>query len=229
GLDICNGDAVVLIDADLQDPPELISDMVEMWKSGFDVVYGQRTIRKGESVGKKLSSKLFYRFLSLLSDIPIPIGAGDFRLMDKKVVDVLRIMPESPKFFRGLVSWIGFEQVALPFVRESRAAGETKYGLKKMISLALTGITAFSTRPLKIATFGGIACAGLSACLFVYVIYSKLFGDPVVGWTAIMASIFLIGGMQLLCLGIIGEYVGSIFLQQKGRPTYVVKEQTEID
>ncbi len=224
GIDICKGDAAIIIDADLQDPPELIVDMIEKWLKGYDVVYGLRTKRKGESRFKLSSAKLFYRLLDYLSDIHIPQGTGDFRLIDKKVISVIKDMPESSRFLRGMISWVGFKQAPVEYVREKRYAGKTKYPFAKMISLAITGLTSFSVRPLRIATMAGFFFGILATILLVYVLWSKIYGNPVEGWTAIMASIFLLGGVQLFCLGIIGEYLGFVFLQQKNRPKYVISE-----
>ena len=226
GIDHAIGDAVVLIDADLQDPPEVIPEMIERWKSGFQVVYGVRTDRPGESRFKLTSAHVFYRLLNQLSDTPIPLDTGDFRLMDRSVVDILRGMPEKDRFLRGLVSWIGFNQVALPYRRDVRFAGSTKYPLRKMIRFASDGMISFSVKPLKLAMMIGAACAALASLGIVWVLAGRLLTNNwVPGWTATIIAILFLGGIQLLCTGILGEYIGRIYMQAKGRPLYVVSER----
>lgn len=227
GIDYAKGDAVVLIDADLQDPPHVILEMVEKWQEGYDVVYGQRTLRKGETSFKRYSAKAFYRILNRYSSVPIPLDTGDFRLMSRKVVDVLKNMPESDRFIRGMVSWAGFKQMALPYERAERFAGETKYPLRKMLRFATDGLLSFSTTPLQIATAIGLICAALALLGIVLVIGLRLFTDVwVEGWTAIMVTLLFLGGVQLISIGILGEYIGRIYVQSKMRPNYVVDEDS---
>lgn len=226
GIDHAAGDAIVLIDADLQDPPEVVPQMIEHWKEGYEVVYGVRTDRPGESRFKLLTAHLFYRLLNRLSDTPIPLDTGDFRLMDRAVADVLRGMPERDRFIRGLVSWIGYRQLALRYRRAERFAGTTKYPLRKMVRFASDGMISFSVKPLKLAIMMGLLSA-LAACLgIVWVLVGRLLTDAwvVPGWSATIIAILFLGGMQLLCTGILGEYIGRIYMQAKGRPLYVVGE-----
>jgi len=226
GIDHANGDGVILIDADLQDPPELIPEMVELWRQGYDVVYGQREEREGETVFKRLTAKLFYKCINCLSEIPIPLDTGDFRLMDRRVVDVLRHMPESDRFIRGMVSWVGFRQTPIRYKRQARVAGETKYPLTKMVRFALDGMTSFSRVPLKLAGILGLLSCSLAMLGIVYSLVIRLLTDnweP--GWTTLMLVVLFLGGAQLMCLGIIGEYVGRTFMEGKRRPLYVVREK----
>ena len=225
GMDYARGQAVVVIDADLQDPPELILEMVGKWRDGFDVVYGKRTKRKGESLFKKITSKLFYRFLRSMTKVDIPKDTGDFRLIDRKVCDAMKALPERNRYVRGLVSWVGFKQTAVEFVREERFAGETKYPLRKMIKLAMDGITSFSYKPLKFATGLGFVFAIVSFIYLVVVIFLALFTDRTVsGWASSMVIQLFSTGTILIVLGIIGEYIGRIFDEIKDRPTYIVRE-----
>ncbi|MDR0957683.1 MAG: glycosyltransferase family 2 protein [Clostridiales bacterium] len=228
GIDYAKGDAVVLIDADLQDPPSVIPDMVREWKAGYDVVYGKRAKRKGETAFKKITSKLYYRFLASLTNVDIPIDTGDFRLMDRKVCEALKSMTERNRYMRGLVSWVGFKQKGVEFLREERFAGETKYPFKKMVKLAVDGITAFSYKPLKLATGLGFFMA---ACSFIYllvIIFQRVFTNTTVaGWASTIAILLFTQGLVLLMLGIIGEYIGRVFEEIKGRPIYIVKEFIE--
>lgn len=225
GIDAACGDAVVLIDADLQDPPEVIHEMVALWQSGYDVVYGTRTERDGESAFKKATAKVFYRLLNRLSDVVIPFDTGDFRLMSRPVVDTLRAMPERDRFIRGMVSWVGFRQVALQYRRASRFAGESKYPLRKMIQLAVDGILSFSTKPLQVSIGFGMLSALLALAGIIYALVMRIFTDSwIEGWTAIMIAVLFLGGGQLICLGILGEYVGRIYNEVKRRPMYVVQE-----
>ncbi|MCR2804334.1 glycosyltransferase family 2 protein [Paenibacillus soyae] len=227
GMDYARGDAIIVIDADLQDPPEVILQMIEKWKEGYEVVYGRRLKRKGETVFKKLTALAFYRLLKSMTSVDIPLDTGDFRLIDRKVCDVLRGLKEKNRFVRGLISWIGFRQTSVEYVREERFAGETKYPLKKMISFALDGITSFSYKPLKIASYLGFA---LSCGGFVYlliVIFQRLFTQSTVeGWTTIVALNLLFNGIILILLGVIGEYIGRIYDESKNRPLYIVREVT---
>ncbi|MBC1792079.1 glycosyltransferase [Listeria booriae] len=224
GTDYASGDAVVVIDADLQDPPELIPEMIQKWQDGFDVVYAKRTKRNGESFFKKWSAKMFYRTLHRLTDVEIPVDTGDFRLMDKKVYTELKKINEKNPFVRGLVSWLGFQQVALEYEREERAAGETKYPLKKMIKLSLDGLTSFSHQPLKIASYAGVT---LSIAGFIYmlvVLFQTLFTATTVnGWSSIIIIQLLFSGFVLIILGMIGEYIGRIYDEVKDRPLYIVE------
>lgn len=224
GIDASNGDAVVLIDADLQDPPELIAQMVKLWLQGNDVVYATRIKRRGETVFKRLTAKLFYRIINMLSDTSIPPDTGDFRLMDRKVVDTIRAMKEHDRFIRGMVSWVGFKQISLPYERAERFAGKSKYPLIKMISFALTGILSFSLKPLKIASLLGIICSSISFLGFLYALFVKLFTNhTVTGWTSLILAILFIGGIQLFCIGVLGEYIGRIYTDSKDRPLYIVE------
>jgi polyisoprenyl-phosphate glycosyltransferase len=225
GMDHANGRAVVLIDADLQDPPELIVDMVARWREGYDVVYGKRIGRKGESWFKKTTAAMFYRLLRSMTSVNIPVDTGDFRLMDRKVCDALTSMRERSRFIRGMVSWAGFKQTSVDYVRDERFAGETKYPLRKMIRLSLDAMTSFSTKPLKIA---GILGFILSAAGFVYliiVLYQHFFTDTTTqGWTSLVAISLLFHGITLSLLGVLGEYIGRTYEEAKRRPLYFVSE-----
>ncbi|XID96140.1 glycosyltransferase family 2 protein [Paenibacillaceae bacterium WGS1546] len=225
GMDHARGRTVVLIDADLQDPPELIAGMVAKWREGYDVVYGKRIERKGESWFKKTTAAMFYRLLRAMTSVNIPLDTGDFRLMDRKVCDALTSMRERSRFIRGLVSWAGFKQTSVDYVREERFAGETKYPLRKMIRLSLDAMTSFSTRPLKIASILGFI---LSAAGFIYlfvVLYQRLFTDTTTeGWTSMIAISLLFHGITLTLLGVLGEYIGRTYEEAKGRPLYLVAE-----
>ncbi|MBD2871536.1 glycosyltransferase family 2 protein [Paenibacillus arenilitoris] len=224
GMDYARGAAIVVIDADLQDPPEVILRMIAKWKEGYEVVYGKRVKRKGETAFKKLSAKLFYRTLRTLTNVDIPVDTGDFRLIDRKVCDVLRGLKEKNRFIRGLVSWIGFRQTMVEYEREERYAGETKYPLKKMIAFALDGITSFSYKPLKIASYVGFALSLTSFLYLVIVVFQKLFtGSTVPGWASIVAVNLLFNGIILMLLGLIGEYIGRIYDESKNRPLYIVR------
>ncbi len=225
GIDAAKGDAVVLIDADLQDPPDVIHQMIEKWKAGYDVVYGTRSRRSGESIFKRYSALVFYRLLNKLSDVPIPLDTGDFRLMTRAVVESLKAMPERDRFVRGMVSWVGFKQVAVPYNRAKRFAGKSKYPLRKMLRFATDGILSFSTKPLQISIGLGMLAACISLGGIIYAIGMRLFTDTwVEGWTALMIAILFLGGVQLICVGILGEYIGRIYNEVKQRPLYIVKE-----
>ncbi|RKP45884.1 glycosyltransferase [Cohnella endophytica] len=225
GMDHSSGRTVVLIDADLQDPPELIADMVARWREGYDVVYGKRIERKGESAFKKLTAAMFYRLLRSMTSVNIPVDTGDFRLMDRKVCDALTSMRERSRFIRGMVSWAGFKQTSVDYVRDERFAGETKYPLRKMIKLSLDAMTSFSTKPLKIASVLGFV---LSAIGFVYlfvVLYQHFFTHSTQqGWTSLVAISLLFHGITLSLLGVLGEYIGRTYEESKGRPLYLVSE-----
>ena len=225
GMDAANGDVVVIIDADLQDPPEIIHEMISKWRAGYDVVYGARAERAGESVFKRATARWFYRVLNRISEVPIPVDTGDFRLMTRYVVDTLRAMPERDRFVRGLVSWVGLRQVALPYNRAKRFAGKTHYPLMKMIRFATDGVLSFSSVPLRVSIGMGIFCAFLSALGIIYSLTLRLFTHTwVEGWTAIVVALLFLGGMQLLTIGILGEYIGRIYKEIKRRPLYVVEE-----
>jgi polyisoprenyl-phosphate glycosyltransferase len=223
GIDHARGDCVVVIDADLQDPPEVIPAMIARWREGFDVVYGVRAEREGEGTMKLATASAFYRLLQRLTSIPIPADVGDFRLMSRRAVDQLKLLREKDRFVRGLVSWIGFNQTGLTYSRDKRFAGTTKYPYRKMIKFAFDGITSFSTAPLKLATWSGY-CASLLAFLYLLSVFvQKLLGYTVDGWATIMVAVLFLGGVQLVCLGILGEYLGRIFNEVKPRPMYVVE------
>ncbi len=226
GIDAAGGDAVVLIDADLQDPPEVVAEMLARWREGYDVVYGTRTERPGESWFKLASARAFYRLLNRLSDVPIPLDTGDFRLMDRAVVEVLKAMPERDRFIRGMVSWVGFRQLALPYRRAGRFAGETKYPLRQMLRFAGDGILSFSTRPLQLSIGLGFLSAGLALLGMLYAVVVRLVTTEwVAGWAAIMVAVLFVGGVQLVSIGILGEYIGRIYHEVKRRPLYVTEEE----
>jgi glycosyltransferase involved in cell wall biosynthesis len=228
GLDHAHGDCVVVIDADLQDPPEVIADMVEQWRAGFDVVYGVRADRAGEGVMKLWTASLFYRLLNSITKIHIPVDVGDFRLISRRVADQLRQLREKDRFVRGLVSWVGFRQTGVSYHREKRFAGETKYPYSKMIKFALDGVTSFSTMPLRLASWLGYAASCLAFIYLVSVFVQKLMGATIQGWATIMVALLFLGGVQLICLGILGEYVGRVFNECKPRPMYVIEERLGI-
>lgn len=224
GLDKSTGDAVVIIDADLQDPPELIAGMYAKMQEGYDVVYAKRRARKGEGLMKKFTAKLFYRILGKITSVSIPIDTGDFRIMSRKVTDIVRAMPEKEKFLRGQISWVGFEQTFIEYDRDERHAGTTGYTYRKMIRFALDGITSFSNFPLKFATAAGFIVSGFSFFMIVYALYSRYIlkvYEP--GWTSLMLAITFIGGIQLICIGIIGEYISRMSENVRNRPLYIIK------
>lgn len=226
GIDEARGDAVVLLDADLQDPPEVVAEMLAKWGEGWQVVYGVRAEREGESRFKLLTAHLFYRVLNYLSDTPIPLDTGDFRLMDRVVVDVLRDMPERDRFVRGMVSWVGFRQLPLPYRRAARFAGVSKYPLRKMLRFATNGIISFSVRPLKVAMDVGLLCAGLACAGIIWAFAMRIATHNwVPGWTATIIAVLFLGGIQLVCTGILGEYIGRTYMQSKQRPLYIVSER----
>ena len=228
GLDYAQGDAVIIIDADLQDPPELILEMIEKWQEGYHVVYAVRKERKGESWFKLFTAKLFYRIIYRITDVNIPLDTGDFRLMDRKVVNALKEMKERHRFIRGMTSWVGFKQTGVYYTREERFAGETKYPFRRMLKFALDAITSFSFFPLQMATYLGFTIAGLSGLGAILVIIARLFGDPdnqpFFGQATTLVMVLFLGGVQLISLGIIGEYLGRIYDEVKGRPMYIVNE-----
>jgi polyisoprenyl-phosphate glycosyltransferase len=227
GLEHASGDAVAVIDADLQDPPEVIVEFVKKWMDGYDVAYGVRAERDGETAFKLWTAKVFYRCIDRLSDTRIPMDTGDFRLMDRRVVDALLSMPERDRFVRGMVSWLGFSQVAVPYHRAARAAGVTKFSVFKMLRFALDGIFSFSIVPLRLATWMGFTASGVAIAVMLYAVTERLFHFPglVKGWTSTFTAILFVGGVQLICIGIIGEYVGRIYGESKRRPLYVLRER----
>lgn len=227
GLDRADADAVVLIDADLQDPPELIAQMVDRWKQGVDVVYAQRRKRRGDPVLKKLAIFVFYRILSRISDVDIPLDTGNFRLMDRRVADAVKRCRENPRYVRGLVPWVGFRQEPLLFDRDPRHAGETNYGFFKLLKLALDGIFSFSQVPLKIGTWVGGIMVALSIAGILAVLVDRIFGDPAVprGFYFLACAMFFLGGVQMFLLGMLASYVGYIFTNIQNRPMYVVAEE----
>ncbi len=227
GLEHASGDVVALIDADLQDPPEVILQMLERWNEGcWDVVYGTRIDREGESLCKLGTAKLFYRLINSLSDVPIPLDTGDFRLMDRKVVDALLSMPERDRFLRGMISWLGFRQLALPYHRVARFAGATKYPMRRMLRFAMDGILSFSVVPLRIATMVGLAASVMAMIGCWAALGIRLWTHHwVVGWTSLLLAGLFMGGVQLVCLGVVGEYLGRTYWESKKRPLYLVQEQ----
>ena len=225
GIDYALGDAVVLIDADLQDPPELIELMIKKWEEGNEVVYGTRTQRHGESFFKKITAKFFYKFLNSMSDVVIPNNTGDFRLMDRRIVNILKDMPERHRFVRGMISWIGFRQTSVFYERQKRYAGESKYPFLKMLKFGMDGILSFSNKPLMLAMLLGFISSFISIIVMGFIIWSRLYSnDWVKGWTALMFTTLFFGGVQLIAIGILGEYVGRIYVEAKGRPIYIIDE-----
>lgn len=228
GMDYARGEAVIVIDADLQDPPEVIPEMLAKWQEGYEVVYGKRLKREGETFFKRLTASLFYRFLQRMTNVDIPLDTGDFRLLDRKVVEVMRLLREKNRFVRGLVSWVGFRQVALPYVREKRFAGETKYPLRKMLKLAWDGITSFSDKPLKIASYIGFLLSLVSFVYLLVILISKLLGkNTVPGWASLAVINLFFSGVILIILGVMGEYIGRIYDEAKNRPLYIVEKITD--
>lgn len=225
GLDYCSGKAVVIIDGDLQDPPELIEQMYEKYKEGYKVVYARRTSREGETWFKKATAKIFYRLLASMTSIDIPVDVGDFRLIDQVIVKHLRNMPEKSKYIRGQISWIGYKQTFVNYHRDARIYGKTNYPLKKMLRFALDGITAFSDKPLKIASGLGIVAAIVSLLALVYALVAHFcFNSTITGWTSLILSVLFIGGVQLITIGIIGEYIARINNDVRNRPLYILEE-----
>jgi glycosyltransferase involved in cell wall biosynthesis len=228
GWDYARGDAVVVIDADLQDPPELILEMAKKWREGYEVVYAVRAEREGESWFKLWTASLFYRIIYRITDVKIPLDTGDFRLMDRKVVDVLKSMRERHRFPRGMSAWVGFKQVGVEYKRAARVAGETKYPFRKMFRLALNAITGFSYFPLQVATFFGFASAGVAILAIPVVIYLRASGSQAFfGQATTLIAVLFLGGVQLISLGILGEYIGRLYDEAKGRPLYIVREAPE--
>ncbi|MGI6707064.1 MAG: glycosyltransferase family 2 protein [Clostridia bacterium] len=226
GLDAAAGDAIVIIDADLQDPPEVIPQMLAKWREGYDVVYGKRLKRQGETFFKRMTAFAFYRLLRALTDCDIPVDTGDFRLIDRKVCNVIKNLHEKNRFLRGLVSWVGFRQAPVEYVRDERWAGETKYPLKKMLKFASDGIISFSYKPLRLATYLGFFLSAASFFYLLVVLYKKWFTqDTVAGWASIVGINLLFNGIVLMMLGIIGEYIGRIYEEAKNRPLYIIREK----
>lgn len=225
GLAQCSGERILVIDADLQDPPELLMQMLGvMEEAGADVVYGRRRTRQGETAFKHATSALFYRLLSRLIDIPIPLDTGDFRLMSRRVLEVLMLMPEENRFIRGMISWVGMKQVPMLYDRDARFAGATGYSLGKMLLLALDAVTGFSVVPLRVASYAGMVTGVISVLLLLYTIGSWALGSAVSGWTSLASIVLILGSVQLLVLGVLGEYLGRLFMAAKRRPLFVVQE-----
>ena len=225
GLDLCSGEKILIIDADLQDPPELLGDMLAAMESQqADVVYAVRRARAGETRFKKATASLFYRILSKLTDVPIPLDTGDFRLMSRRALDALLSLPEQARFIRGMVAWIGFRQVPFLYDRHERHAGDSKYPIGKMLAFALDAITGFSTAPLRWASHFGLALVGVSALLLAYIAISWLNGSTIQGWTSMMLVTVVLGAVQMLVLGMIGEYLGRLYIEAKRRPLYIVAD-----
>lgn len=231
GMDYASGQCIVVIDGDLQDPPEVILQMMEKWREGYDVVYGKRLERKGDTFFKKFTAAVFYRFLRSMTEVEIPVDTGDFRLIDRKVCDSLKLINERNRYIRGIISWLGFKQTGVEFVREERFAGVTKYPLKKMLKFAFDAITSFSYKPLKLASYVGFLLSGSSFIYLLIIILQKIFRPETVvaGWASTLAVSLFFNGIVLLILGIIGEYIGRIYDESKGRPLYVIKELKNID
>ena len=225
GLDLCAGDQILIIDADLQDPPELLPDMRRtMAEQGADVVYAVRRKRAGETLFKKATAAIFYRLLDRMTDTPIPLDTGDFRLMSRRALDALQSMPEQARFIRGMVAWIGFRQVPFAYDRAERHAGDTNYPLGKMVRLALDAVTGFSTAPLRLASHASVILAGASVLLLFYIAWGFFEGSPVQGWTSTMLVVVVLSAVQMFVLGLIGEYLGRLYVESKHRPLYVVAD-----
>ena len=228
GLDYSRGDAVIIIDADLQDPPAVMLDLIAKWKEGYEVVYAVRKKREGESWLKLVTASLFYRLIFHITEVKIPLDTGDFRLIDRKVVDVMGQMRERHRFLRGMAAWVGFRQVGVEYDRKERFAGKTKYPFSKMLKLALNAITSFSYFPLQVATYLGFICAGISILAIPVVAYLRLSNQgALLGQATTLIAVLFLGGVQLITLGILGEYVGRIYDEAKGRPLYIVSEAPE--
>ena len=224
GLVQCRGKRILIIDADLQDPPELLPEMMKLMDDGADVVYGQRMTRKGESLFKRFTAALFYRLLNILSDTNIPRDTGDFRLINDRVLEVFNRMPEYHRFIRGMISWIGFRQAPLFYNREERAAGRSKYPFRKMLTFSLNAITSFSMKPLRIASYAGLFTGLASLLMIIYIVIGNMLGHTIQGWASLAVIILFLGSMQLCVLGIIGEYLGRLFLEGKNRPLFIIEQ-----
>jgi glycosyltransferase involved in cell wall biosynthesis len=228
GLDAAQGRAVIVIDADLQDPPEVIAELIDRWRRGYEVVYAVRSERAGESWIKEVSAKAFYRLIYRITDVKIPLDSGDFRLLDEKVVAVMGNMRERHRFLRGMAAWVGFRQIGVPYKRHARFAGKTKYPFRKMMALALNAITSFSYFPLQLATYFGFLCAFAAAVAIPIVAVFRLAGSGAFfGQATTLISVLFLGGVQLICVGILGEYVGRIYDEAKGRPLYITRDDPE--
>lgn len=228
GLDFASGDAVIIIDADLQDPPELIPEMIRFWEEGYDDIYAKRNSRAGESWGKKWTSKIFYRILQKISRVPIQEDTGDFRLLDRRCVEALKQLRETQRYTKGMFSWIGYKKKEILFDRDPRAAGETKWNYLKLFDLAIEGITSFTTNPLRLSSLLGLLISIFAFVYMIWIILKTLFlGENVAGYPSLMTIILFLGGIQLLSLGIIGEYLGRVFNETKGRPLYFVEEYND--
>ncbi len=231
GLKKVTGECGIIIDADMQDPPELIPKMIELWEKGYEIIYGKRKKRKGETWFKIFTAKAFYKAINVLSDVKIPMDTGDFRLVDRKTIDAINSMPEHNKFLRGLWSWTGYKQIPIEYERDKRFAGKTKYPLRKMLRLASDGIISFSIKPLKMVGALGICSIILSFIILIYAIFSYIFklNNLVTGWASIMVAITFFAGVQLLSLWIISEYIGRIYDESKARPEYIIDKTINID
>lgn len=231
GMEKASGQVVVIIDADLQDPPEVIIKMIDKWREGYQVVYGVRKKRKGESHLKLATAAMFYRILRKMTPLDIPVDTGDFRLMDRKVVEQLTRMRERSRFVRGMVSWVGFKQGKVEYSREKRLGGETKYPFNKMLNFAVDGILSFSQVPLRFSSAFGLLCSAISFALLIYGLLAKyLYPETTIpGWTSIFVAILFIGGVQLMCIGILGEYIGRMYEEIKSRPLYIIEEESNFD
>jgi dolichol-phosphate mannosyltransferase len=227
GLEAARGDRVFMLDADLQDPPELLGDMMQMMDRGYDVVYGRRIERHGETFFKRATAHLFYRFLNLMSDVEIPRDTGDFRLVSRRSLEAVLAMPERARFIRGMFAWVGFKQIGIEYTRAGREWGETKYPLRKMLRFATDAVTAFSTKPLKLATRLSFVSLLVAALMMVYVLHSLLVYQTAPGWASIILAISTFSGIQLLTLGILGEYIGRLYVEAKGRPLYFTSEHAK--
>lgn len=224
GLTLCRGDRILILDADLQDPPELLSEMMARMDAGAEVVYGQRTKRVGETWFKRFTAAVFYRLLDRLVDVQIPRDVGDFRLMSRRALDLLNSMPERHRFIRGMVSWIGLRQEALSYERDSRFAGDTKYPLSRMIAFAFDAITSFSIRPLRLASHLGLFCGAIGILMLLWVLIDWISGDTIPGWTSLMVVVLLVGSAQLLVTGMFGEYLGRLYMESKHRPLFIIQD-----
>lgn len=224
GLMEATGDCMVIIDADLQDPPRIILKMLELWRRGYFVVFGKRKTRGGETLFKIITARLFYKLLGSLSDNLVPRDTGDFRLIDKKINQCLLEMPEYDRFLRGMIAWIGFPQVGIEYIREVRQFGNSKYTLRKMISLATSGVLSFSLKPLRFAMLLGAVSSSLALIILIYAVFMKIFGNPVPGWTTLTVMVSFFSGVQLLSIGVLGEYVGRAFIQTKQRPNFIIEK-----
>lgn len=225
GLEAAKGDRIMMLDADLQDPPELLPDMMLMMDQGYDVVYGRRIERQGETMFKRLTAYGFYRVLNMMSDVPIPRDTGDFRLVNRKTLDAVLAMPERSRFIRGMFAWAGFKQIGIEYTRAPRTLGETKYPLRAMMRFAIDAMTSFSTKPLRLATRLSFASLGITALMAVYVAQSLILYQNAPGWASIVLAISFFSGVQLLTLGILGEYIGRLYVEAKNRPLYFVSEE----